>query len=62
MDYLKLLLGHSITKEIVEKTNACIRILRDRVKQHAKATFKDACEEEILALIGVLQVSVRTIM
>jgi len=27
------------------------------VKQHAKATFKDTCEEEILALIGVLLLS-----
>jgi len=46
-----------MTKEIVEKTNACIRIIRDHVKQHAKATFKDTCEEEILALIGVLLLS-----
>jgi len=57
VDYLKLLLERSMTKEIVEKTNACISILRDRVKQHAKATFKDTCEEEILALIGVLLLS-----
>jgi len=57
VDYLKLLLDHSMTKEIDEKTNACIRIIRDRVKQHAKATFKDTCEEEILALIGVLLLS-----
>jgi len=57
VDYLKLLLAHSITKEIVEKTNACMRILRDRAKHHAKATFKDTCEEEILALIGVLLLS-----
>ena len=57
MDYLKLLLEHSMTKEIVEKINACIRILRHHVKQHAKPTFKDTCEEEIVALIGVLLLS-----
>jgi len=37
--------------------NACIRILRDRAKHHAKATFKYTCEEEISALIGVLLLS-----
>ena len=54
MDYLKLLLDDSITEDIVERTTACIRILRERAKKHIKATFKDTCEEEILALIGVL--------
>jgi len=57
VDYLNLLLDDSITKEIVEKTNACTRILRELAKQRFKATFKDTCEEEILALIGLLLLS-----
>jgi len=44
LKYFKLLLDDSMTKEIVEKTNACLRFIRHCIKQQTTATFEDTCD------------------
>jgi len=46
VDYLKLLLDDSITEDIVERTTACIRILRERAKNISKQLSKTCVKKK----------------